>query len=139
MLFAQGNESPGVLDGALNFEPVADDAGIAHEGLDLARAETGDGCGVEPSKSFAVGIAALEDGEPTQASLGSLKDEELEKKPIIMDWDTPLGIVICGEEGIAETPGTAGERRHEGGWHGHITVTISLYISVVFHLKNRYI
>ena len=95
-----------VGDGGLDFEAVADNAGIAEEGSRLLGVIARHFRGIEAAKELAIAFALLENGVPTEASLRAFEDEEFEPDAIVVDGDTPFFIVIFGIERIAG-PGAA--------------------------------
>src|SRR5262245_55695399 len=63
---------PRVLDRRLDLEPVADDAGVFHQPVDLARAIARHALGVKTVERPSVVLALGEDGRPGQPGLGAL-------------------------------------------------------------------
>jgi hypothetical protein len=41
--------------------------------------------------------------------LSSLEQQELEERPVVVNWDTPLGIVIRAVEFISSAPAAANQ------------------------------
>ena len=83
-----------ILDGGLDLQPVADDAGVRHQ-LRLARfGESRDALDVEASERLAERVALLQDGEPRQARLVDLQDEPLEQPVVVIDREPVLVVVI---------------------------------------------
>ena len=77
-LLPDGQEGPGVPDGGIDLEPVADDAGVGEELIHLPPAVPGDGRNVETVEGRAVVFALFQDGVPAQPGLGAFEDEKFE-------------------------------------------------------------
>jgi hypothetical protein len=65
--------------GAFDLEPVAHDAGIAHQYLATSGREAGDASGVEFRECHTVGVALVQDRFPAKARLGTFQRDELEQ------------------------------------------------------------
>ena len=57
-------ESPRIFHRGMQFEPVADNAGIAHEFFDARRGKAGDALGVEAVQGLAEIFALFENADP---------------------------------------------------------------------------
>ena len=108
-----GEEGAGVEDDRVDFEAIANNAGIVEKGFTFGGIVFEDFVRVKVVEGFAVVVAFFEDGEPAEAGLGSLEIEHLEEEPIVVDGDAPLGVVI-GEEGVGGGPVTTGLSGHGG-------------------------
>ncbi len=84
----------GVGDSGLDFEPVADDAGVGEELFDLLWGVTGNAFGVEVVERLPVAIAFLEDGEPAESGLGTVEDDFFEEFGVVMFRDAPFFVVV---------------------------------------------
>jgi hypothetical protein len=73
---------------------VADDAGVAHQQVNLPMGETGDDRGVEVGKGLAVAGPTLQDGQPTETGLCAFQGQQFEMLMIGMDRNSPLRIVV---------------------------------------------
>src|SRR5439155_1336905 len=89
-------------------QAVADDAGVAHQALDVTGAEAGHLRRVEAGEGLAVALALAQDRQPGQAGLGAVEQELLVPAPVVVDGDAPLLVVVAGEELVARGPGAAG-------------------------------
>src|SRR3974390_2251438 len=108
-------EGPGVGNGGLDFQGIADDPRVAKECADFLCVITGDFGRIETAEEFAVAFAFLENGVPTETGLGALEDEEFEPAAVVVDGDAPFLVVVTDAEGISG-PGAADE--FFGGGHG---------------------
>ena len=57
-------------------------------------------------EGFPETLPFLQNGQPTQARLEGLEDQELELDPIVVDGDTPLAIVVTQEQWVRLRPWT---------------------------------
>src|SRR5579859_7355248 len=71
---------PGVGDGGGDLEPVADDAGIGEQALDVTCGKARHFLGNKAGKGAAVVFALVEDSFPAQAGLRAFENKELEEK-----------------------------------------------------------
>src|SRR5579864_110921 len=113
----------GVVDGGLDLQPVADDAGVAEQPPDVAGAEARYLCRVEPGKGAAVVFALLQDREPGETSLGAFQGQELEQPPVVMNRDAPLAVVVTDVQIVAQAPWTALR-------FGHVAYAVKAWIPV---------
>jgi hypothetical protein len=104
------NDAEGLCipDGADKLETVANDAGVLKKTLDFRRRETSHPGRIEARECFAIRFPLLENRLPTQPGLRTFQRQELEKNPVVVNWHTPLGIVIRDAEWSA-SPVTTGE------------------------------
>src|SRR6185436_6515366 len=91
---AQGEDAFGVFDGGVDFEAVADDAGVLQQARAAAGVIAGDALDGEVVEGFAEGGAFAEDRQPRQARLVDLEDEALEQAVVIAHGESVLGVVI---------------------------------------------
>ena len=68
-LLLNGEDAAGVVDRRLDLEPVADDARVAEQPLDVGRPEARDRAGVEACERAAVALALPQDRRPGEARL----------------------------------------------------------------------
>jgi hypothetical protein len=85
---------PGVLNGRLDFQPVADDSGVGQQFPDAFLIEPGDYFNIKTFKSPAVVFSFFQNGDPAQPGLGPFKDQELKQRYVIMQGNPPFKIVI---------------------------------------------
>ncbi|MEA3155397.1 MAG: hypothetical protein QOK44_2986, partial [Betaproteobacteria bacterium] len=57
-----------------------------------------DSTGIESGKGITVAVALPEYRFPTQARLRALERQKLEEYPVVVDRNTPLGVVISDAE-----------------------------------------
>jgi hypothetical protein len=88
-----------IAHGTLDLESVANNARIPEQALDSRRPEMGHCHGIETGEGVPIAFALLEYRLPAQASLRPLERQELEEDAIVMNWNTPLSIVIGNAEG----------------------------------------
>ena len=81
-LFLNREEGLSIGHGRRDFQPVADDARIAQQLLNLAAVVARDALRVKFSESFAIVLALVENRVPAQPGLRSFEDEEFEQNPI---------------------------------------------------------
>ncbi len=93
-LLLDGQECSGVAHGGTNLQAISYDPGVPQQGLDFLFAEAGDPDRGEVGESFPIAISFIEDGGPTQPSLGALQDEELEVLVVIVDRNSPFVVVV---------------------------------------------
>ena len=72
-----------VVDGGLDLEPVAHDAGIGHQAGDVLGAVAGDALGVEAVEGAAEILALLQDRQPRQAGLEAFQHQLLEQRAVV--------------------------------------------------------
>src|SRR5882724_75841 len=104
-------QGPGVGHGALDLEPVANDAGIAQQPGHARRGESGDPRRIKLLDDLAITGALPEDGFPTQAGLSTLQDQKFEEQPVIVHRHAPFGIMIGNPE-LGARPRAAHRRGH---------------------------
>jgi hypothetical protein len=96
----------GVRDRRLDLGAVADDSGVVHQPLDIARAEARDRGGIEASECAPVPVALAQDGRPREPGLRTLEHEQLEQMAFVVRRNTPL-LVVVGEQRLARRPAAA--------------------------------
>ena len=94
-------QTPGVLDGRLDLQPVADDARIGEQPALLLRAIGRHLVDVEAVEGDLKGLPLLQDGEPGEAGLIDLEDEALEEHIVIARRKAVLALVVGSMEGMA--------------------------------------
>ena len=90
----------GIADGGVNFEPVADDAGILQEFLPFLIRIAGYFIDIEIIEGFKEIILLVEDGLPAQASLVDLQDQAGKKFVIVMERKAVFIIMIGPVNGV---------------------------------------
>src|SRR4029453_19111067 len=99
----------GVGDRRLDLEPVADDARVTHEPVDVARPELRHLLRVEAGERAAGAVAFVQDRRPREACLGALEDEHLEEVPLVARRYAPFLVVVGDVERVAlRNPGAPG-------------------------------
>ena len=93
-------EGFGVGDGGLNFESIANDAGIAKERSSFCGVVASDSGWIEAAEKLAVTFAFLEDSVPAKAGLRAFKDQELEPAAIVVDGNAPFFVVVLDVERV---------------------------------------
>src|ERR1700687_2494933 len=88
-----------IAHGTLDLESVANDVRIPEQALDSCPPEMGHCHGIETGEGATIGVALLEYRLPAQASLRTFKRQELEEGTVVVNWNTPLSIVIGNAEG----------------------------------------
>ena len=89
-----------------DFEPVANDAGVAQQAFELAPIVASDALRVEAIEGGAVVLAFLQDGVPAETGLRAFENEELEESAVIVLRQSPLFVVIADRQRVAR-PGAA--------------------------------
>src|SRR5450759_5858084 len=102
------DHSPGVGQGSLDLEPVADDARVGQKALIVSLAERCDGLSLEPGKGSPKALTFAQVGEPGQPRLERLERQALVELGLAMDGHAPLFVVIGHVVGRARGPATAG-------------------------------
>ena len=112
----------GVVDGGLDLEAVADDAGIVQQALAVGGEVAGHGGDVEivvrPTKVFLL----LQNGEPREPRLVDFQYQALEQRRVVLERKTVLGVVVGAVPGVVD--GCGAIRAHglslvDGGrWSG---------------------
>ena len=85
---------PRIGDNRLDLEPVADDAGIAHQAFDLRFAEAGDPVDLEIGKRGAKGGTLLQHRQLGQSSLVDFEGQALEQHRFITRRKPVFAVVI---------------------------------------------
>ena len=93
-----------VPDRPLDLEPVADDAGVDEQTLDLLRPEAGDLRRIEATEDLAIAVAFPQHRDPCEPRLGALQNQELEERAVVPERHPPLLVVIGLVEGIVRSP-----------------------------------
>jgi hypothetical protein len=98
----------GVGDGALELEPVADEARVGHEALDVGSGEGSHALRVKAVERGSVVGPLAEYREPTQAGLRALEDEKLKELAVVVHGPAPLLVVVADVLGVSGAPAAAG-------------------------------
>jgi hypothetical protein len=97
----------GVVDRGEDLRPIAHDARIGHEALDVTVIEVGDGRRVEPGERTPEVRALAEDREPAQSGLEALEAQLLEEPVVVLDWAAPLLVVVGDVQRVVARPPAA--------------------------------
>src|SRR6266481_5940746 len=81
-------------DRALDLQPVAHDAGILHQLLDLFRRVARDFRGLEAVEGAAEIVAFAQDGDPGQPGLEAVENELLVERAVVVFRHAPFLVVI---------------------------------------------
>ena len=100
----QLERGPGVGDGHLALGPVANDAGVAQEPLDVGVTVSGHLLGVEAVEGPLERRSLAQDGDPRQAGLEPLEDEEPVELPLVVQRPPPLLVVVGDIGGVVAAP-----------------------------------
>ncbi len=98
----------GVVDGGFDFAAVADDGGVVEEAGYVPGGEAGDFGVIELAEGAAETFALVEDGEPTEAGLKAFEAELFKEAVIVVDGESPFGVVVEAVEGSGLAPPAAG-------------------------------
>lgn len=105
----QSQPGLGVLPRGLELEQVADDAWVLHPLLDLLVAHSRQALRVEAEQDFTVALTLLQHGDPRQAGLEALQQEQFEERRRVLQRYAPFGVVVGDVEGVVIAP--------EAAWH----------------------
>src|SRR6185437_14868426 len=83
-----------ILNRRRNFQPVAYDSRIRQQLSHATFVITRDALDIEVIEHLAIPRAFAQHGFPTQPRLRSLENHHLEKRAVVVNWHTPLFIVI---------------------------------------------
>ena len=114
-------ERAGVVDGGLDLEPIAHNAGVGHETSHVLGAVAGNALGVEGMEGGAKVFPLAQDGQPRQARLEALEHQLLKQRALIGLGYAPFLVVVARILGIGDAdPGTALwlARRHTASVRG---------------------
>src|SRR5215471_14412248 len=95
LLFDKLPGASSIVDDGLDLAPMADDALILEQTVDVAPGEAREPVEVEMMKGCAEVLALGQDGAPVQSGLETLQAQLLEQAVIIADREAPFGIVIA--------------------------------------------
>ncbi len=105
--FPDGDELPGVVDGAVELPAVADDAVVLHQPVYVLRGHLCYFFHVEVVEGFAVSFAFAEDGNPGESCLCAFEHEEFEEGLVVGDGPPPFFVVVFGVQGVCSCPAAA--------------------------------
>jgi glycyl-tRNA synthetase alpha chain len=98
----------GVLAHSLEFEAVADDAGVLHQGVfDVFVCEHRQSLHIKAEQHLAIALALLQHGDPRQAGLKSLEQQQFEQHLGIALRHAPFLVVVGLIKRIVSAPETA--------------------------------
>lgn len=75
-LLLNAEETAGITDAGLNFQAVADDAGILQEPFHILLIEKGYPCRVKITEHLPEGLPFMQDGPPAQSRLETFQNQE---------------------------------------------------------------
>ena len=101
----------GIGTGAVDLEPVPNDALIVAESFEPAVIERRDLGSIKGCKGAPVSAAAVEDGRPGKAGLGAFESKHLEQVPVVVRWDAPFAVVVVAH-GLRAVRPRASPRNH---------------------------
>jgi hypothetical protein len=101
-----------IFDEPVDFQAVANNACIVHQGGSLCFIVIGHLHGVELVEGEAVGFSFVQYSEPTEAGLGTFEAEHLEELAIVVAGSSPFFIVVLDINIVALAPRAAGEVFH---------------------------
>src|SRR3954452_15791478 len=110
---------PGVGDGRLDLRPVAHDAGVAEQPLDVPVGEAGNRLDAEAFERFPERRSLAQDHEPGQAGLEALEGQPLEHRVVVAYRAAPLVVVIAHIVGCGQRPWAAQATVRPGGSATH--------------------
>src|SRR5690606_31537839 len=96
-----------VVDGRFDLAAMADDAGIAEQPLDDARAHLRHARDLEAVEGLAEVLALSEDGEPAQPRLEPFETELFEQPCVGRDRPAPFLVVVADVNLLAPRPAAA--------------------------------
>src|SRR6185437_1936384 len=111
--FPQHLEPARIVDGGVDLEAVADDAGIGEEPFAVTLVEGGDLVDVEAGEGLGESLALPEDGEPGEPGLVDLQDQPLEQHAVVARGKPVLAGVIGPVQGVTGRSRAIG-RAHDG-------------------------
>lgn len=99
------DEKARIGDGRFYFQPVADNAAALRKALHIGVGHGGHSLDVEIAERAAVTLALFQNGEPAEAGLRTLQDEELKECAVVGNRPPPLRVVVThiGFVGAAPT------------------------------------
>src|SRR6478735_5908686 len=107
-----------VRDRREDLRPLADDAGVGREALDVVVAEPGDDLGLEAGEHLAEPRTVAHVRDPRQPRLEALQAQLLVERPVAVQGPPPLLVVVAAVFGIVADPraardavGSGAERR----------------------------
>src|SRR5262249_17183357 len=100
-------EQPRVLHRRCDLRPVPDDARVAQQRLDARGSKARHPRGTEALEALPFRPTLPETGDPRQARLRALEDQEFKVRPIVMHRPTPLLVVVPDVEGLVPGPAAA--------------------------------
>src|SRR6266700_2236127 len=111
--FLDRQKSPGVLNRSRDLQTVANNAFVLKQPGNFPLVVFRDSCRIEFIKSAAVVFTLSQDRLPTQSRLRAFQNQEFKQRPIVVDRDAPLTIVV-GNGQIRFRPVTATNFLHLG-------------------------
>jgi DNA-binding transcriptional ArsR family regulator len=99
----------GIDDGRGHLLPIANDAGIRQQPLNVGRPIGRHLRRIESIEGTSITLALAQDGDPGQTSLCTVEDEFLEQFPLIADGPTPVVVVIRDVQRVVPRPTTTND------------------------------
>src|SRR5690606_36351138 len=96
-----------VIDDGFDLAAMTDDPRVVEQPRDVAFGVARHTVEIEAMKGRAEVLALVEDGEPAQTRLKTLETQLLEQAAIVVDGESPFGIVITLVFGRGRAPRTA--------------------------------
>ena len=94
----------GVLPGAVDLEPVANDAGVGQQFVELPVGVTGDFVRVEAVEQCAVALPLSQYSNPGETCLRAFKHQEFEERLVVVQGHTPLGVMVGHIQFVGAAP-----------------------------------
>lgn len=116
--FLHSQYCPGVANGRLDLEPIADNAWVGQQPSYLALSKGCDKERVEVLEGQPVAVPLLKDDLPAKPRLRAGQNQELKQLPVIMHRHTPFLIMVDAEQ-VRARPGATldcGRRRSSQGF-----------------------
>ena len=101
-----GEDLAGVVDGGVDFQAVADDAGIGKQALAVLVVKCGDGGDVKAAIGSLKGVLLAQNQRPAQAGLVDFQHQPLEKF-LVVGHGKAVNVVVVVFVGVAAAGGQA--------------------------------
>ena len=104
----EGHHALRVVDGGVDLQAIADDAGVGEETVAIDLAIAGDHVRIEAVVGAPETLALLQDGLPRQPGLVDLEDEPLEEPGVVAQREAVFGVVVRAVDRVARRDGAVG-------------------------------
>src|SRR6185503_2019108 len=94
-LLLQRQESLGVLNRRGDLEAIANNSRMGEQSFHFGPIVFRDSGRIEIVKGKALVDSFFQDGLPTQPRLGTFEDQEFKQRPVVVQRNTPFGVVIA--------------------------------------------